>query len=217
MGWFIESWNGHKSINHMGMNANFSSMMNLLPEKGYGIVILTDVNSLSVLGKTNLMDGIVRRLYGQERITYWPEELLLRLLLLVAMLIGFAELLHRLWQWRKFHYPLPRLTTRSVLPMIFGVALVIVLLVAIPYFADATLADMFELQPDMGYGLISLAIICLADSVFHASVKSRPTFRPRFVTVLDLANVISPQTGVRASIATDYGEQQRGINNADQC
>ena len=204
MGWFIESWNGHESINHMGMNANFSSMINLLPEKGYGVVILTDVNSFSVLGKTNLMDGVIRRIYGQERIGYWPEELLVRLLLLIALLIGFAELLHRLWQLRKFRYlSLPRLSTKVALPLVFGVALVMVLLVAIPYYADATLEDMFELQPDMGYGLVSLAILCLVNSLINAAVRSQRSIRWRFMTSRDPPAVTLPYPADAQQVVPD--------------
>jgi hypothetical protein len=204
MGWFIESWNGHESINHMGMNANFSSMINLLPEKGYGVVILTDVNSFSVLGKTNLMDGVIRRIYGQERIGYWPEELLVRLLLLIALLIGFAELLHRLWQLRKFRYlSLPRLSTQVALPLVFGVALVMVLLVAIPYYADATLEDMFELQPDMGYGLVSLAILCLVNSLINAAVRSQRSIRWRFMTSRDPPAVTLPYPADAQQVVPD--------------
>src|SRR5205085_7310170 len=68
MGWFVEPWDGLESFNHMGMNETFSSMINLLPEQHYGVVVLTDVNSFSILGRENLMDGIVRRLAGLESV-----------------------------------------------------------------------------------------------------------------------------------------------------
>lgn len=177
MGWFIESWNGWESISHMGMNENFSSMMNILLEKGYGIVILTNVNSFSILGKNNLMDGVIRRLLHQERIYYWPEELLLRSILLVVLLFGFAQLAHSLWKWRRLGYPLLiRITIRVIAVLALGAVMVAVWIIIIPIYADAPLNELLELQPDIGYGIIFGAIMSGLDSLINSFIKSRLVF-----------------------------------------
>lgn len=174
MGWFIETWRGTRSINHMGMNANFSSMINILPEKGYGIVVLTNVNSFSILGKNNLMDGIIGRINGQQPRSYWPEELMLRLVLLGILIFGAAQLLGRLWTWRKMNFALV-LTPNAgtVIVILCGLAMVAVFLILLPILADAPLSELFELQPDIGFGLVVGAAIFLLDAFVNGMIRSK--------------------------------------------
>lgn len=173
MGWFIESWNGLESLNHMGMNESYSSMMNVLPEKSYGIVILTNVNSFSILGKNNLMDGVIRRLHGQNTVAYWPEEVLVRFLLLTVLLCSFAHFIRSSWKWRKLHFPLKvRITTETTGVLALGLVMITIWLVIIPIYADAPLNELLELQPDIGYGIIFGAIISGLDSLVNTFIKS---------------------------------------------
>ncbi|HEV2864290.1 MAG TPA: serine hydrolase domain-containing protein [Pyrinomonadaceae bacterium] len=183
MGWFIRPWNGLKSINHTGLNQNFSSMMNILPEKGYGVIILTNVNSFSVLGKNNLMDGVIRRLHGQERRSYWPQELLIRLLLLAALLCVFVRLALQAWKWRRLRYAVAiRLTTRVLFTLAAGLMMQTVWLVLIPAYADAPVRALFDFQPDIGYGLAFGAVGTFLNTLLGAFIKScAPGRRPSTV------------------------------------
>ncbi len=175
MGWFVEEWDGLESVNHMGMNETFSSMINLLPREGYGVVVLTDVNSFSILGRENLMDGIVRRLAGLQRISYWDEELFLRLLLLAILLVGLFKLAARLRAWRRLGYPLAlRVGVRSALTLACGLLMVAVWLVAVPVYADACLSELLELQPDIGYGIICGALLSVMSGLLGSLIKSAP-------------------------------------------
>jgi CubicO group peptidase (beta-lactamase class C family) len=173
MGWFVEEWDGLESVNHMGMNETFSSMINLLPRQGYGVVVLTDVNSFSILGKENLMDGIVRRLAGLQRVSYWDEELFLRLLLLAVLLFGLARLYVRLRAWRRLRYPLAlRVQCGVALALACGLVMVAAWLVFVPLYADACLRELLELQPDIGYGVICGALLSFANSILGALARS---------------------------------------------
>jgi CubicO group peptidase (beta-lactamase class C family) len=60
MGFSIGPWNDLHSIRHTGLSRNYSCIINLLPEKGYGIVILTNCNSMYAM--RYLMDEVMRRL-----------------------------------------------------------------------------------------------------------------------------------------------------------
>lgn len=176
MGWFVEEWDGLESVNHMGMNENFSSMINLLPREGYGVVVLTDVNSFSIIGRENLMDGIVRRLAGLRRVSYWDEELFLRLLLLAILLFGLAKLAARLRAWRRLRYPLAlRVQGGVALALACGFLMVAVWLVAVPLYADACLSELLELQPDIGYGVICGALLSVLNGLLGALVRSAST------------------------------------------
>jgi CubicO group peptidase (beta-lactamase class C family) len=173
MGWFVEEWDGLESVNHMGMNETFSSMINLLPREGYGVVVLTDVNSFSILGRENLMDGIVRRLAGLQRVSYWDEELCLRLLLLAVLLFGLARLAARLRSWRGLGYPLAlRVQGGVALALACGLLMVAVWLVVVPLYADACLSELLELQPDIGYGVICGALLSVSNSILGALARS---------------------------------------------
>ena len=172
MGWVAGQWNGLESISHLGLNEDFSSNMNILPEKGYGIIILTNVNSFTQ--HHDMMDGIVRRLHGQPTKSYIPYELLQRLLLLVTLLFGLAQLIRRFLNWRKLGYPLLiRMTAKVAVLLTFGVGISLFLLIAIPIWANAPLNIIFRFQPDIGYGLLCGAIIFTLASFIGAFVRSK--------------------------------------------
>ena len=172
MGWIAGEWNGLKSIRHTGLNEDFSSNMNILPEKGYGIIILANVNSFTL--HNDLMDGIIRRLHGQRTKSYVPYELLQRLLLLIALLFGLAQLIRQLLKWRRLGYPLLiRMRTRTFAPPVFGVVISCVLLIAIPLWADSPLKVLLGYQPDIGYGIICGAIIFTFAGIIGAFVRSK--------------------------------------------
>lgn len=172
MGWVAAEWNGLESIRHTGLNENFSASMNILPEKGYGIIILTNVNSFTP--HHDLMDGIIRRLHSQPTKFYIPYELLQRFLLLFTLLFGLAQLLRQLRKWHNLGYPLLMLmTAKVVVSLICGIAFSLFLLIAVPLWADAPLGVLLSYQPDIGYGLICGAITFTLASFVGTFVKSK--------------------------------------------
>jgi CubicO group peptidase (beta-lactamase class C family) len=172
MGWLAGEWNGLKSIRHTGLTEDFSSNMNTLPETGYGIIILANVNSFTL--HDDLMDGIIRRLHGQQKKSYVPYELIQRLLLLATLLFGLAQLMRQLWEWRRLGYPLLiRMRTSVIAHLVLGVAVSCVLLVAVPAWADSPLHALLSYQPDIGYGVIYGAIIFTLSGIIGAFVRSK--------------------------------------------
>jgi CubicO group peptidase (beta-lactamase class C family) len=172
MGWVAGRLNGLEAIGHTGLNEGFSSNMTILPEKGYCIIILTNVNSFTQ--HHDLMDGIIRRLHSQPTKFYIPYELLQRFLLLFTLLFGLAQLIRQLWKWRNLGYPLLMLMTAKVIvPLICGIAFTLFLLIAVPLWADAPLGVLLSYQPDIGYGLICGATSFTLASFVGAFVKSK--------------------------------------------
>ncbi|HUQ30997.1 MAG TPA: serine hydrolase domain-containing protein [Pyrinomonadaceae bacterium] len=172
MGWVAGEWNGLKSIWHTGLNEDFSSNMNILPERGYGIIILSNINSFTL--HNDLMDGIIRRLHDQQTKSYVPYELLQRLLLLVTLLFGLAQLIRQLWKWRRVGCPLLiRLRTEVIAHLVLGIAISCVLLMAVPIWADSPLNALLGYQPDVGYGVICGAIIFTLAGIIGAFVRSK--------------------------------------------
>lgn len=172
MGWVAGEWNGLQSIRHTGLNEDFSSNMNILPGKGYGIIILSNVNSFRV--HNDLMDGIIRRLHGQQTKSYVPYELLQRLLLLATLLFGLVQLLRQLWRWRALGFPLSiRVRAKVIAHLILSVTISGILLVAVPVWADSPLNALLMYEPDIGYGIICGAIIFTLAGIIGAFVKSK--------------------------------------------
>jgi len=172
MGWVAGEWSGLESIWHTGMNENFSANMNILPEKGYGIIILANVNSSTL--HNDLMDGIIRRLHGQQTKSYVPYELLQRLLLLITLLLGLAHLLRQLLKWRRLGYPfLIKMRTKVIVYLAIGITLSCVLLTAVTVYADAPLNALLMYQPDIGYGVICGAVIFTLAGIIGAFVRSK--------------------------------------------
>jgi CubicO group peptidase (beta-lactamase class C family) len=172
MGWVAGEWSGLKSIWHTGLNENFSANMNILPEKGYGIIILGNVNSFTV--HNDLMDGIIRQLHGQPTKSYVPYELLQRLLLLIILLFGLAHLLRQLLAWRGLGYPfLIKIRTKVIVHLAIGIAISCVLLIAVAVYAGSPLNALLMYQPDVGYGVICGAVIFTLAGIIGAFVRSK--------------------------------------------
>jgi CubicO group peptidase (beta-lactamase class C family) len=172
MGWVAGEWNGLQAIWHTGLNEDFSSNMNILPGKGYGIIILANVNSFTL--HNDLMDGIIRRLHGQQTKSYVPYELLQRLLLLATLLFGLVQLLRQLWRWRALGFPLSiSVRTKAVAHLILSVTISCILLVVVPVWANSPLNALLLYEPDIGYGIICGAIIFTLAGIIGAFVKSK--------------------------------------------
>jgi CubicO group peptidase (beta-lactamase class C family) len=177
MGWFIESWDGMKSFNHLGINPNFSSLVNILPEEKYGIVLLMNANSFSITGQTNLVDAIIRRLQGEQNISYWPEELFQRLLLLFLLVLGFVLLVRMFLRWHSMGYPLTFHFTRRVgLTIAIGGAVILAFLIGIPIYGESAIVELLDVQPDIGYGLIAGAVIAAIHTALSVFCLSRSAY-----------------------------------------
>ncbi len=72
MGWFVHSYHGHKIIEHTGNTDGFSSHIALMPDKDFGVAILTNLNAnfLSFAIKNQIFDFLLLR-EGES----WDQEI----------------------------------------------------------------------------------------------------------------------------------------------
>jgi CubicO group peptidase (beta-lactamase class C family) len=177
MGWLSGERDGIKSVWHTGLTEDFSANMSVMPEQGYGVIILADVNSFTL--HRDMMDGIVRRLHGRPTKTYVPYELLQRLLLLAALLFGLTQLAVRLWKWYGLGCPLViSVTAKAGARLALGVAASGILVIAVPLLADAPLHALLAYQPDIGYGVVCGAVTFTLAGVVGALVGSKAPRAP---------------------------------------
>ncbi len=102
MGWAVQDWAGQRVYSHNGVSEAYNAMMVLLPEIGYGVTILSNVNTLPSF-QSDLMDGVIHILLGQEPRFYWPTELSLRL----SILFIFCLMCFRLGHYLKLRRRIP--------------------------------------------------------------------------------------------------------------
>ncbi len=79
MGWFERDRSGTRALEHNGILSTFATDAVLLPESGYGLVLLYDVHSLAhdLLGFPRIKEGVLSLILGEEPATggfdvrYW--------------------------------------------------------------------------------------------------------------------------------------------------
>lgn len=72
LGWFVDTYRGHKMVSHGGNTLGFSSIVALLPEENLGICVQTNANSSFLVN--DLVYRIVDQVLGAED-TNWTERL----------------------------------------------------------------------------------------------------------------------------------------------
>lgn len=106
MGWFAKTENGRRVIEHNGIISTFYSEAVLLPDAGYGLVLLYNVHSLAldVVGFPEIKNGLIALLVGQQpapgKLSTGLLEMLVGGLTLVGLALGIHRLL-RLPGWRE--------------------------------------------------------------------------------------------------------------------
>ncbi|MEA4963056.1 serine hydrolase [Lutispora sp.] len=69
--WFVDMYRGHKMVSHGGNTKGFSSLVTLLPEKNFGIIMLSNMDtSFSIYVMTYT---ILDRILGLEEINWSPK------------------------------------------------------------------------------------------------------------------------------------------------
>ena len=64
LGWFVDTYRGHKMVSHGGNTLGFSSLMTLMPEEDFGLILLTNGNSNFMINA--LTYTILDKLLGVE-------------------------------------------------------------------------------------------------------------------------------------------------------
>jgi CubicO group peptidase (beta-lactamase class C family) len=173
MGWESRSINGAPVVRHDGTNANFYADMILGVQDRWGVVILTNFDSLNLNGGRlqGLGPGVINILRGQAppKVTMPHHPLLASATVVVAvvtglMLVGVIRtvVLLRHWRTRPESRPHgPRAMARQVwLPLIVYVGWGAGLLLIFPR-AAYPLRPTMLIVPDLGYLVVASAAVAL--------------------------------------------------------
>ena len=173
MGWESRSVDGVPVVRHDGTNANFYADLALDLQNRWGVVILTNFDSLNLNGGRlqGLSSGVVNLLHGQPppEIPMPHHPLLASATLLVAvvtvlMLIGIGRFLVLLWRWRIRPESRPQgplaVALRVGLPLIASLGWGLGLLFVFPQVAYPLRPTML-IVPDLGYLTLASALAAL--------------------------------------------------------
>src|SRR5690606_1089106 len=106
LSWGITRWNGLRAYTHEGMTPGFYSVLVLLPDAGYGIAVLVARNAGPFFAApVDLADGIIRRLTGQQLVTYGNRERLVRRGFLALLVLTIVQAGRHLRRWRRLGRP----------------------------------------------------------------------------------------------------------------
>jgi hypothetical protein len=192
MGWESRSINGVPVVCHDGTNPNFYADMVLDLNNRWGVVILTNFDSLNLNGGRlqNLSSGVINLLRGKEppQVASPHHPLLAPATLLAAvgtvvMLLGIVRTIVLLRRWRSRPETRPRrpwaMVLRVGLPMIANIGWGLGLLLVFPQIAYPLMPTML-IVPDLGYlvvasGLVALSWGILRTVLVSIALRRRPT------------------------------------------
>ncbi|MDL2259155.1 serine hydrolase [Eubacteriales bacterium OttesenSCG-928-K08] len=72
LGWFVDSYRGHKMVSHGGNTRGFSALMTLLPDENFGIIMLSNMDTSFMIYA--LTYNILDRMLGLSPID-WPTKI----------------------------------------------------------------------------------------------------------------------------------------------
>jgi CubicO group peptidase (beta-lactamase class C family) len=173
MAWGI----GRTVIGHAGSTPTFSARLAILPQEGYAIAVLTNVNSGPFFsGTRGMMDGLIRIVRGEPADLLRPDEILLKLAILFLVLVGVVRMLVRFRQWSRRGYPRRLLASRPVVTTL-GTELVAVVLVlfALPRWLGVPLLTILEYFPDLGIAIFAGVSTGLSSAAMRSFILSADT------------------------------------------
>lgn len=172
MGWRVGPLKGVPAIHHGGMLPHFRGKLVLLPESGWGVVVLT--NASSFFGRPtshDMADGIVAILSGQPA----PGQplSLSALLLLITAGLGLITLnqimtLARLGRWRRQISTQPPSALALWFPIVIELVFPIFLIVGLPALLGLPLTTIQQQLPDVTLWLFVTAFLGLLTGVCKA-------------------------------------------------
>lgn len=186
MGWGVIDADGVHVLHHDGNTGNTHSEMFLLPETGWGFVLLMNAsNGIQKSAIGGIGRGVATLLMGQE-----PQPVALNssgqivysaLMLIAALeLFGIAGGVRTLRRWRAVS-PQPAIWRQVVFPLAGHVLVGLLFLVAVPMFLLRTsLASIVFSVPDLGYTLLIVGALALGWTVLRTVLALR--LLPRRVT-----------------------------------
>jgi CubicO group peptidase (beta-lactamase class C family) len=178
MGWRVGPIDGVPAIHHGGTLPHFRGKMVLLPEEGWGVVVLT--NASSFVGSPTshrVADEVAGMLVGQgsDETSLGVGRLYL-LITLGMLLITFNQVkgIFTLWRWRaqlagqaaEGH----ALLRRVALPVALEIAWPLLFLIGLPRFLGIPWSALVLFWPDVGYWAILVALVGLGVGLLKAAL-----------------------------------------------
>lgn len=173
MGWRAGTIGGVPAVHHGGVVSHFSGKMVLLPEQGWGVVLLTNASTLLPLPLTShrMADTVAAALVG----TALPDPVGLLPWVSLGVGIGIAALtfdqikgLFRLNRWRA---QLPQRALRPlVIELVIRLALPVGVLIGLPALLDIPLQEIVRAMPDIGYWLIASTVVGILSGLWKCMV-----------------------------------------------
>jgi CubicO group peptidase (beta-lactamase class C family) len=170
MAWGI----GTSTIGHAGSTPTFSARLSLLPRERYGIALLANVNSGPfVSGLAAVMDGVTRIVRGEPAEPARPNEIFLKVGLLILVLAGLIRAGLSLRQWSRHGFPRRLSASRRVaVPLAVEAVAAIVVLAGIPRWVGVPLGTMLEYFPDLGLAMIVGVVTGVGGALMRSFVVS---------------------------------------------
>jgi CubicO group peptidase (beta-lactamase class C family) len=165
---------GTALIGHAGNSTTFSARLAMIPAAGYGIALLTNVNSGPFFPSTAaIMDGLTRILHGNPVDTVWPREIFLKLGILALLIVGGVRMIVTLRRWSRRGFPHRLQASRRVVMTLVteAVGTAFVLLV-LPRWIGVPLRTIIEYFPDLGIAIIVGLFTGVSGALVRAFVLS---------------------------------------------
>ena len=205
MGWEVETVDGLTTVSHNGDHGNFHADMTLTSD-GWGIVMMTNANSLWAAGRPGgIATGVISLLRGQQPPANEGEPILRVIVLgimgIVALqIIGMILSLVTLRRWFRNSQPdrrprgWLRVGWRVVLPLVVNLFLAFAIITGFPAVFGVPVLGVVFLYPDLGYSMVIsgvVAFIWIIRTVlaYFALRSAKPT------------ELIGPQKRVRPALA----------------
>jgi CubicO group peptidase (beta-lactamase class C family) len=170
MGWEVETVDGLTTISHNGDYGGFHADMSLTSD-GWGVVMMTNANSLWAVGRpSGIHTGVISLLRGQQpaineglptiRVIYWG------IISIVALqIVGMLWSLVALRRWyrnsqsdRRPHGWLS-VTWHVVLPLVINLLLGFAITVIVPAALEVTVGGLIFVNPDLGYTMAMSGVV----------------------------------------------------------
>jgi CubicO group peptidase (beta-lactamase class C family) len=195
MGWYIMATNGVPTVRHVGETGNYHANIVLVPEGGWGIVLLMNGNS-AFLGHARIEGiavGVTSLLVGRplpEAAPFYDTIVFYIIVLGIAVLqvVGIIRSVGKLRRWRAHPAQRPQgwrgMVWHVVVPLALNLIPAVLFLVVVPSLFGP-LSLLIYVSPDLGYVMLVSGLVGLGWSVLRtvlALVNLRAKEAPRIAS-----------------------------------
>ena len=172
MGWYSGNWENNDTYFHWGIKPNFSSRITLLPNENNAIVILSNINSLTMVD--NLNDSLLNLMFKHKKRLHFPYEIVFRILYLLWTIWSLYELFVYFKLWKKFKYPIHfNFNFVSYYQLFVGIIIPLSWLYIIPKITMFPISNIMNAQPDLAFCLIISVVTGILIVILKTIIKNR--------------------------------------------